>query len=89
MIGDGDGQVLAMSCPSSATVTFPSAGGGTGNYQPATQIPQGEHLLVLLNDSDASDAHDGSSESVYSADSHLRVRFYAGMMLPVANLVIR
>ncbi|MEY8239199.1 MAG: type II secretion system protein [Cycloclasticus sp.] len=87
--GDGDGQVLAMSCPSSATVTFPSAGGGTGNYQPATQIPQGEHLLVLLNDSDASDAHDGSSESVYSADSHLRVRFYAGMMLPVANLVIR
>ena len=54
--GDADGLVQGVSCPSSATVSFPASGG----FQPSTLVPSGEHLLVLVND-DNSNPHDGSA----------------------------
>lgn len=54
--GDSDGLVDGVPCPSSAIVSFPASGG----FQPSTLIPGGEHLLVLVNDDNAT-PHDGSA----------------------------
>ena len=91
--GDGDGQVmvdaLTEPCSSTTTVTFPVAGGGDGNFQPPTEIPQGEHLLLLVADTDNSDAHNDSSEQLDARNLSTRVRFYAGLARPDIELSIR
>ncbi len=81
----------------SYVLTFPVTGGGTGSYQPDTNIPQGEHLLVLVNDSDGTDAHNDTSESMYDSDTvtagiqavSAHVNFYTRAARPTTELVIR
>jgi prepilin-type N-terminal cleavage/methylation domain-containing protein len=87
--GDGNNLVNGGFCPMTASVTFPGAGGGVGNFQPPTDIPQGEHLLVLVKDTDASDAHNDDSETIHSLNVSKKVRFYAGVSRPDVTLVIR
>lgn len=100
--GDGDNLVGGNPCPATVSIAFPAAGGGVGAYQPPTDIPQGEHLLVLVSDSDATDAHNDASESVYFRDLDsdatkdadepyvtTRVQFFARRNPPGTKLTIR
>ncbi len=87
--GDGDGKVNAVNCLATASVVFPVTGGGIGGYQPATTIPQGEHLLLLVADTNSNNAHADETESAYLTNSSQRVRFYAGMVRPDITLVIQ
>jgi prepilin-type N-terminal cleavage/methylation domain-containing protein len=112
--GTGDGQVdpdgpspggplPPVPCPSTATLTFPSGGYPGGSL--STAIPQGRHILVLVQDSDTT-AHNGSSETAYRETVDVsgkkicfkdsvtncitqQVTFFAGMSPPSGELVIR
>jgi prepilin-type N-terminal cleavage/methylation domain-containing protein len=91
--GDGDGLVtvdaVPESCPTNTVVAFPALGGGIGSFQPPTEIPAGEHLLVLVADTLSTDAHNDSSESVDGRQISSRVTFYADLGRPNVELQIR
>lgn len=87
--GDGDDQVGGSPCLSAVTLTFP-AGGYPGGAYASTRVPLGRHLLVLVQDTDAS-AHNGATESPYpdaaNAVALPIVCIAAGC--PIETLVIR
>lgn len=85
---DGGGALPPVSCPATATLTFPSGGYLGGSL--STAIPQGRHILVLVQDTDTN-AHNGSSETVYNGSNRItqQVTFFAGMSPPSGELVIR
>ncbi|MCH2172870.1 hypothetical protein MK489_19005 [Myxococcota bacterium] len=91
--GDGDGEVDGVSCSDVQVVTFPP----TGGFQPTTDIPVGEHLLVLVVD-DNSSPHDGSAGETPCLGSGdcssgnrttSRVRFFPHVLLPNLTMEIR
>jgi prepilin-type N-terminal cleavage/methylation domain-containing protein len=75
-------------------ITFPIADA----VQTSMSIPQGEHLLVLVQDTDNTTRHNGTSEiHTFDVDAIVagiqlgtaHVNFYAGAARPSAKLVIR
>lgn len=96
--GDSDGLVAGVPCPQSVTLTFP-----VGCFPDETaavaiarghdKIPQGRHLLVLVENSKET-PWDGT-DAVYFASSPTtrpiatQITVVAGMALPAARLEIR
>lgn len=87
--GDGDGLVGVTACASAVTLTFPAGGYPGGSYA-TTRVPQGRHLLVVVQDSDAT-AHNGATETPYpSAASAVALPLVCTAAgCPIETLVIR
>lgn len=80
----------AIAAGAQAELAFSAAGMPGTDLSPA-RIPQGEHLLVLVADSDTT-AHNGASDALFLVDGEpvtQRLSFYAGAARPDARVVLR
>lgn len=77
-LGDGDTAVL----------TFPAGGYPGGSLD--TRIPQGEHLLLLVSDSDST-AHNANESPWLSSGSRVsrKLTFYAAAARPALEIALR
>jgi prepilin-type N-terminal cleavage/methylation domain-containing protein len=91
--GDGDGLVEGIACPATATITFQA----TGSFQPATTVPFGEHLVVLVFDDDNVPHNGSAGESVClgatdclsGSRTTSRFRFIPRSLRPLVQLEIQ
>ncbi len=89
---EADGDVNGSACASSRAVNFPAGGYPSGALD--TTIPQGRHLLVLIEDSNGT-LHDGASDQPCTSNCNTgtmrtsqQVTFHARTVRPEINIVI-
>lgn len=76
---------------SSGTTFIPAAGRAIVAFGGSDRIPQGEHLLVLVQDSDATPHNGGESPRTDASSARItqRLEFHAGAARPQAEFVLR